>query len=164
VGIELNSLSKPFNMTGWRIGFAVGNRELLRGLAQVKSNTASGIFNAVQYAGIAALERCGENVERMLGVYERRRRLVADTLTAIGWKAELPKGTFYVWLPTPGGMSSAECASLLLERAQVLVAPGRGYGEYGEGYIRISLTVSDARLAEAMERMRRLRQLMDARG
>jgi len=164
VGIELNSLSKPFNMTGWRIGFAVGNRELLRGLAQVKSNTDSGIFNAVQYAGIAALERCGENVDRMLGVYERRRRLVADTLTAIGWKAELPKGTFYVWLPTPGGMSSAECASLLLERAQVLVAPGRGYGEYGEGYIRISLTVSDARLAEAMERMRRLRQLMDARG
>jgi len=154
VGIELNSLSKPFNMTGWRIGFAVGNRELLAGLAQVKSNTDSGIFNAIQYAGIAALERCAENVDRMLAVYARRRRLVADTLAAVGWKAELPKGTFYIWLPTPGGMSSTECASLLLERAQVLVAPGRGYGEHGEGYIRLSLTVSDARLAEAMERMR----------
>jgi LL-diaminopimelate aminotransferase len=164
VGIELNSLSKPFNMTGWRIGFAVGNRELLAGLAQVKSNTDSGIFNAIQYAGIAALERCAENVDRMLAVYERRRRLVADTLAAVGWKAELPKGTFYIWLPTPGGMSSTECASLLLERAQVLVAPGRGYGEHGEGYIRISLTVSDARLAEAMERMRRARLSAGTRG
>jgi LL-diaminopimelate aminotransferase len=154
VGIELNSLSKPFNMTGWRIGFAVGNRELLAGLAKVKSNTDSGIFNAIQYAGIAALERCSENVERMLAVYERRRRLVADTLAAIGWKADLPRGTFYIWLPTPGGMSSSACAGLLLERAQVLVAPGRGYGEHGEGYIRISLTVSDVQLAEAMKRIR----------
>ena len=155
VGIELNSLSKPFNMTGWRIGFAVGNPDLLRGLSQVKSNTDSGIPNAIQYAGIAALERCAENIDRMLTIYERRRRLVADTLTAIGWKAELPKGTFYLWLPTPDGMGSSECADLLLERAQVVVAPGRGYGEHGEGYIRISLTVPDDRLAEAMERMRR---------
>jgi aspartate/methionine/tyrosine aminotransferase len=100
----------------------------------------------------------------MLAVYARRRRLVADTLAAVGWKAELPKGTFYIWLPTPGGMSSTECASLLLERAQVLVAPGRGYGEHGEGYIRISLTVSDARLAEAMERMRRARLSPGTRG
>lgn len=155
VGIELNSLSKPFNMTGWRIGFAVGNPDLLRGIAQVKSNTDSGIPNAIQYAGIAALERCAENIDRMLTIYERRRRLVADALTAIGWKAELPKGTFYLWLPTPDGMGSLECADLLLERAQVVVAPGRGYGEHGEGYIRISLTVPDDRLSEAMERMRR---------
>jgi len=155
VGIELNSLSKPFNMTGWRIGFAVGNPDLLRGISQVKSNTDSGIPNATQYAGIAALRRCADNVDRMLAIYRRRRRLVADTLTAIGWKAELPKGTFYVWLPTPAGMGSLECADLLLERAQVVVAPGRGYGEHGEGYIRISLTVPDDRLAEAMERMRR---------
>jgi len=155
VGIELNSLSKPFNMTGWRIGFAMGNRELLRGLAQVKSNTDSGIFNPIQYAGIAALEQCAENVDRMLAIYQRRRRLVADALAAMGWEVELPKGTFYLWLPIPNAMSSLECANLLLERAQVVVAPGRGYGEHGEGYIRISLTVPDDRLTEAMERIQR---------
>jgi len=125
-------------------------------MAQVKSNTDSGIFNAIQYAGIAALERCAENIDHMLAVYQRRRRLVADALAAVGWEAQLPKGTFYLWLPTPEGLSSLECANLLLERAQVVVAPGRGYGEHGEGYIRISLTVSDHRLAEAMERMRRV--------
>lgn len=155
VGIELNSLSKPFNMTGWRIGFAVGNAHLIRGLAQVKSNTDSGIFNAIQRAGIAALERCADNIDRMLEVYRRRRQLLRETLSAVGWEAELPKGTFYVWLPTPGGMTSLETADLLLERADVVVAPGRGYGEQGEGYIRISLTVPDDRLAEAMERIRR---------
>jgi len=155
VGIELNSLSKPFNMTGWRIGFAVGNPELLGGLSQVKSNTDSGIFAAVQYAGLAALERCAQNIDKMLVVYERRRELVRDTLATIGWEARLPRGTFYLWLPTPEGMSSIEVADLLLDRADVVVAPGRGYGEFGEGFFRISLTVSDDRLSEAMTRIRR---------
>ena len=155
VGIELNSLSKPFNMTGWRIGFAVGNPDLIRGIAQVKSNTDSGIFNAIQYAAVAALRRCADEIGRMLAVYGRRRELLRETLSAVGWEAQLPRGTFYVWLPTPGGMTSLETANLLLERADVVVAPGQGYGEYGEGYIRISLTIADDRLAEAMERIRR---------
>jgi LL-diaminopimelate aminotransferase len=159
VGVELNSLSKPFNMTGWRIGMAVGNRDALAAISKVKENTDSGVFNAIQYAGIAALSRCEDEVEHMLRIYARRRNLVLATLRQMGLDYTIPKGTFYLWLPAPQRMSSLEVANLLLERAGVVVAPGTGYGTNGEGYVRFSLTVPDARLEEAMERIRLIEEL-----
>jgi LL-diaminopimelate aminotransferase len=155
VGIELNSLSKPFNMTGWRIGMALGNRDLIRGLSKVKENTDSGIFAAVQYAGIQALTSEESNIERMLEIYRRRRDLVVRTFNDLGWNYTPQKGTFYLWLPTPGDVSSLDFTNLLFDRASVVVAAGSAYGRYGEGYIRISLTVNDDRLDEAMERIKR---------
>jgi LL-diaminopimelate aminotransferase len=153
VGVELNSLSKPYNMTGWRIGMAVGNSALVSGLAKVKENTDSGIFNAIQHAGIRALRDGQENIDRMLAIYEWRRRRVLETLWALGWERYRPSpGTFYLWIPTPNGMSSIEFATLLFERANVVVAAGSAYGRHGEGYFRVSLTVPDDRLDEAMER------------
>ncbi len=155
VGIELNSLSKPFNMTGWRLGMALGNRDLIAGISQVKENTDSGVFNAIQYAGIAALERCESNIEAMLSIYRRRRELVLGTLRSLGFDFTPARGTFYLWVPTPRGMSSVDFATFLFERAHVVVAAGAAYGTYGEGYVRFSLTVPDHRLHEAMERVRK---------
>jgi LL-diaminopimelate aminotransferase len=154
VGIELNSLSKPFNMTGWRLGMALGNADLIAAISKVKENTDSGVFNAIQYAGIAAFTHCEGNIPHMLQIYARRRDLVVATLRQIGIEYTPAKGTFYLWVPTPAGMSSLQFADLLLDKAHVVVTPGRGYGEVGEGFIRISLTVPDARLEEAMERIR----------
>ena len=125
VAVELNSFSKPFNMCGWRLGMALGNPAAIAAMAQVKSNTDSGVFNAVQYAGIAALKFCAPEVEKMLRVYGRRRKLVADTLNSIGWKCALPSGTFYIWLPTPDGRKSADFAAELFEKAHIVVAPGQ---------------------------------------
>lgn len=155
VGIELNSLSKPFNMTGWRIGMALGNKDLIGAMSKVKENTDSGIFNAIQYAGIAALNRCEGHIAHMLQIYQRRRTLVLATLRQIGIDYAPVKGTFYLWVPTPKQMSSLEFTNLLFDKAHVVVAAGRGYGENGEGFVRFSLTVTDDRLEEAMERIRR---------
>jgi LL-diaminopimelate aminotransferase len=155
VGVELNSLSKPFNMTGWRLGMALGNRDLIAAISQVKENTDSGVFNAIQYAGITALEQCGDHVSAMLEIYGRRRALVLDTLRDIGITYTPPKGTFYLWVPTPKGFSSIDFTTQLFERCHVVVAAGTAYGQHGEGYVRFSLTISDARLAEAMERIRK---------
>ncbi len=155
VAVEFNSFSKPFNMTGWRLGMALGNRTIIAAMSQVKSNTDSGVFNAIQYAGIRALRECEPHLEKMLQIYARRRKRVVDTLNACGWKNyRAPKGTFYLWVPTLGGKSSAEFVAELLEKAQVVVAPGSAYGKFGEGYFRISLTVPDDRLDAAMERIR----------
>jgi LL-diaminopimelate aminotransferase len=155
VGIELNSLSKPFNMTGWRLGMAVGNKDLIAAISQVKENTDSGVFNAIQFAGISALARCGDNIRHMLSIYARRRALVLQTLTDLGVRFEPARGTFYLWVPAPRGMSSIEFATMLFEQAHVVVAAGTAYGEYGEGFVRVSLTVPDERLREAMERLRK---------
>ena len=155
VGIELNSLSKPYNMTGWRIGMALGNPDLIAGLSKVKSNTDSGIFAPIQYAAIKALEAEDRNVAMMLDMYARRRALVVDTFKSLGWEYDPPKGTFYLWLPTPADISSIDFATMLFEKASVVVAAGAGYGQYGEGFIRISLTVPDQRLQEAMDRIRK---------
>jgi LL-diaminopimelate aminotransferase len=155
VGVELNSLSKPFNMTGWRIGMAVGNKDLIAAISQVKENTDSGVFNAIQYAGIAAMERCGEEIGHMLGIYAKRRALVLDTLRSVGIDYKPARGTFYLWVPVPNGMSSLEFTTLLFEKARVVVAAGTAYGKYGEGFVRFSLTVPDDRLVEAMERIRK---------
>ena len=155
VGIELNSLSKPFNMTGWRLGMAVGNKDLIAAISQVKENTDSGVFNAIQFAGITALSRCAGNIGQMLGIYARRRRLVLETLKDAGISFQPGRGTFYLWVPTPRGMSSIEFATMLFEKAHIVVAAGTAYGEYGEGFVRFSLTVADDRLREAMERLRK---------
>jgi LL-diaminopimelate aminotransferase len=155
VGVELNSLSKPFNMCGWRIAMAAGNPELIAAISKVKENSDSGIFNPIQYAGIHALRHEGEFVGKMLQIYAKRRQLVLDTLRKIGIVFEPPKGTFYLWVPALKGMTSIEFTNRLFDKTAVVVAAGTAYGQYGEGYVRISLTVPDNRLAEAMTRIER---------
>ncbi len=155
VGIELNSLSKPYNMTGWRIGMAMGNKEILAALCKVKENTDSGIFNAIQYAAIVGLRQEDGNIERMMGIYLRRRKRVLETFEKIGLGFKPQKGTFYLWIPAPRTMTSIDFTTALFEKASVVVAAGTAYGKHGEGYIRISLTVPDKRLDEAMERIKK---------
>lgn len=154
VGVELGSLSKSFNMTGWRIGWACGNPELVKWMAKVKGNTDSGIFNPIQYAAIKAFTKCQDNIPHMLEVYKKRREKVVATFNELGWDYSPPKGTFYLWIPTPEGVSSIDFATMLFEKAAIVVAAGAAYGEYGEGYIRISLTVKNHRLDEALERIK----------
>ena len=154
VAVEFGSLSKTYNMTGWRVGYAVGNAEAIRALGTLKTNLDSGIFHAVQRAAVAALTGAQDHVEQMRAIYQKRRDLVVSTFQDVGLSIEPPLGSIYVWLPVPGGGTSAEFATELLEEAAVVVAPGTGYGSGGEGYVRISLTVSDQRLQEAMDRIR----------
>ncbi len=156
VGIELNSLSKPYNMTGWRIGMAMGNKEVLAALCKVKENTDSGIFNAIQYAAIEALRQEDGNIQKMLGIYSRRRDLALKTFEKIGLGFKPQKGTFYLWIPVPKGSTSLDFTTTLFEKAAVVVAAGTAYGPHGEGYIRISLTVPDKRLEEAMARIQKI--------
>jgi len=153
VGVELNSLSKPFNMTGWRIGMACGNPELINAIATVKANTDSGIFNAIQYAGIEALDHGDDFTDHMLEVYAQRRDRVLAALRTLGWEYEPPQGAFYLWVPVPKGYTSAEFCDYLFDQCAVVAAPGAAYGEYGEGYIRFSLTVAEDRLELALQRM-----------
>lgn len=155
VGVEFNSLSKPYNMTGWRVGMAVGNSELVSAMATVKNNVDSGVFNAVQYAGIAALNTPDSHIDNLNRIYQKRRDLVFETLTSVGIRVRKPQATFYMWCRVPEGYSSASFATLLLEKAGVVVTPGSAYGSYGEGYFRISLTSPEARLEEAMAGIRK---------
>lgn len=152
--IEFFSLSKPYNMTGWRCGFAVGNAEAIAALGTVKNNVDSGQFTAIQRAGIAALTSSQDCVADMCALYQRRRDLIVDALKAIGVECAPPKATIYVWAKVPEGHTSASFAQLLLNRAHVVVTPGSGYGAAGEGYIRISLTTPDADILAAVERIR----------
>jgi LL-diaminopimelate aminotransferase len=154
VAVEFGSLSKTYNMTGWRIGYVVGNREALEALATLKTNLDSGIWMAVQRAGVAALTGPQDHVERMRQLYRRRRDLVVSTFRDLGVEVEPPRGSIYVWVPTPGGRPSGAFADELLERVGVVVSPGAGYGARGEGFVRVSLTVPDQRLEEAMARIR----------
>ncbi len=154
VAIEFGSLSKTYNMTGWRVGFAVGNAEAIGALATLKTNLDSGIFNAIQRAAVAALNGPQDHVEQMRAIYQKRRDQVVAAFRDAGIEVEPPLGSIYVWIPTPEGRTSAEFAADLLDEAGVVVAPGTGYGQGGEGFVRISLTVSDARLQEAMDRIR----------
>jgi LL-diaminopimelate aminotransferase len=142
-------------MTGWRIGFAVGNADAVTALATLKTNVDSGVFGAVQRAGIAALTGPQEIITRMTEVYRARRDRVVASLRSVGWNPPTPKATLYIWMPTPDGMSSGAFAADVLERTGVVITPGRGYGPSGEGYIRMSLTTPDARLDEALARIRR---------
>lgn len=154
VGMEFHSLSKTFNMTGWRIGFAVGHPELVGALKKVKSNVDSGQFDAIQDAAVAALESDWSFVAKMQRIYAERRDVLVSGLRAIGLDAPAPKATFYVWTPVPRGLTSQEFSSMLLERAGIVCTPGNGFGEPGEGFVRMALTVPASRLEEAVERMR----------
>ena len=156
VGIEFHSLSKTYNMTGWRLGFAVGNRQLLQGLGQVKSNIDSGAFNAIQMAGIAALEGNQACVKEMQQTYQERRDLLIAGLRGVGLKPTVPKATFYVWCPVPQGYTSSEFTSLLLKECGIVTTPGSGFGAPGEGYVRMALTVGKERIGEAVARIRKL--------
>lgn len=153
VAVEFGSASKSSNMTGWRIGWAVGSAQALRALAVVKTNLDSGQFTAVQRAAIAALQSPSEHLEALRETYRRRRDLVVGTLNRLGWSLTPPRGSCYVWAPVPEGETSVSFADRLLDAAGIFVAPGSGYGERGEGYVRLSLTVPDDRLAEAMDRL-----------
>ena len=154
VGVEVFSLSKGYNMTGWRCAVIVGNAEAIDHYWRLKTNVDSGMFEALQVAGAVALREADEHVREMCAVYQRRRDLVIDALRAIGIELEPPKGTIYVWAPVPAGHTSASFAEEVLERSGVIVSPGSSYGPSGEGWFRISLTIGDDRLAEAVERMR----------
>lgn len=154
VAIELFSCSKAYNMTGWRIAFAAGNAEAIKALGTVKSNIDSGAFTAIQDAAIEAMLGPQDDVFEMSAIYQRRRDMVMDALGAIGLSARVSQGTIYVWARIPEGFTSAEYATLVLEKAGVIVPPGSAYGPDGEGYIRISLATPDDRLAEALERIK----------
>ncbi len=153
VGIEFHSLSKTYNMTGWRIGFAVGNREVLEGLGAVKSNVDSGVFQAVQVAGIEALRGDQACVHEMRRIYAERRDLMVEGLREAGFEVEPCRATFYLWVTVPQGWTSAGITARFLENG-VVVTPGNGFGEPGEGYFRIALTQKRERLKEALDRIR----------
>lgn len=157
VGIEFHSLSKTFNMTGWRIGFAVGNAEMISGLGRVKTNIDSGLFQAIQEAGTEALNHFNTPLPEIIKIYERRRDVMVAGLQGIGLEVEKPKATFYLWIQVPKGYTSAQFATLLLEQAGIVATPGNGFGEFGEGYIRMALTVDETRLKEAIERLKKIR-------
>ncbi len=156
VGIEFHSLSKTYNMTGWRLGFAVGNAELVAGLGLVKSQIDSGAFDAVQLAGIEALEGDQSCVTQMRQMYTERRDVLVGGLQKLGLEVEKPKATFYVWCATPKGVKSADFTMRLLSECGIVTTPGNGFGAPGEGYVRFALTVDKARMAEAIERMAKL--------
>jgi len=155
-GVEFHTLSKSYNMAGWRIGFAVGHAGILRTLAKTKSYIDFGIFRAVQWAAIKALTGPQDCIRETVETYRRRRDVFVEGLNRIGWTAEKPKGTFYIWMRIPqkfSALTSLEFASRLVDEAGVVVAPGTGFGEYGEGYVRFALVQPEARLRQAVERL-----------
>ena len=158
VGIEFGSLSKTFNMTGWRIGYAVGCPEVIEVLSRYKTNIDSGTFKAIQYSGVEAFmnPEMEPFQQKMCDKYQERRDVVVKALAEMGFEVRAPKATFYVWVPIPAGFeSSTEFVSFILEETGVVVTPGRGFGEHGEGYFRIALTVDAPRMQEAMERIKK---------
>ncbi|MCQ9207145.1 MAG: LL-diaminopimelate aminotransferase [Omnitrophica bacterium] len=156
VGVEFHSFSKIFNMTGWRLGFVSGNAKIIEALAKVKANVDSGVFNAIQIAGIAALRRIDKITKNVKGLYQKRRNLFIKELNKAGWKITPPRATFYVWAPVFGRYTSASLAEKILKEADVVVTPGNGFGLSGEGYVRMALTVNEASLREAARRIGRV--------
>jgi LL-diaminopimelate aminotransferase len=156
IGIEFHSLSKTYNMTGWRLGFAVGNAQVIGGLGKIKSNIDSGAFNAIQYAGIAALDSDQQAITENCRILQERRDLLISGLKKLGYTVDAPKATFYVWLPVPAGFSSTSFTALLLEKAGIVTTPGNGFGLPGEGYVRLALTVDKPRIEEALSRLAKL--------
>jgi LL-diaminopimelate aminotransferase len=154
--IEFHSLSKTYNMTGWRIGFAVGNPALVGGLGKVKTNVDSGVFQAVQGAGIAALDSAPEVTDAIRKTYQGRRDVLIPGLRALGLDPVDPPATFYVWIPVPKGYTSTSFCTHLLTRAGIVTTPGNGFGKSGEGYVRIALTKEKGRIREALQRMKQV--------
>jgi LL-diaminopimelate aminotransferase len=155
VGIEFHSLSKTFNMTGWRIGFAVGSQHILNGLLKIKSNLDSGTFQAIQEAGITALESDESLTDGLRKIYQERRDVLVPGLQKLGLEVDLPSAAFYVWVTVPKGYTSASFTAYLLEKADIVTTPGNGFGEPGEGYVRMTVTTTKERLAEAVERIKK---------
>jgi len=154
VGVEVFSLSKGYNMTGWRCAAILGNAEAIQAYWRLKTNVDSGLFEAIQMAGVAALEGPGDPLQQMNETYARRRDLVVSALREIGVEVPTPKGTIYVWAPVPEGHTSTSFCELVLEEAAVVISPGSMYGPSGEGFFRIALTAPDERIEEAVGRMR----------
>lgn len=155
VGIEMHSLSKTYNMTGWRIGYAVGNRAIIDGLARIKSNIDSGAFQAVQEASITALATGDDILDGIRATYQGRRDALYEGLTSLGLQMRKPEATFYGWVKVPKGFDSSTLAAHVLEKAGVLITPGNGFGDPGEGFVRFALTVPVARIKEAVERIKK---------
>jgi len=153
VAIEFHSLSKTYNMTGWRIGWAAGNPQAIEVLGRFKSNVDSGVFQAIQCAAIEALRGPQECVAQANQIYALRRQVAIAGLERMGWQVTPPQASFYFWAPVPKGYNSASFAEAVLEKANVIITPGSGYGQYGEGYFRMALTVDQGRLQEAFDRM-----------
>jgi LL-diaminopimelate aminotransferase len=154
IGVEVFSLSKGYNMTGWRCAAVLGNAEAIQAYWRLKTNVDSGLFEAIQMAGVAALGGPAEPMEKMNAIYTRRRDLVVSALREIGVDVSPPQGTIYVWAPVPEGHTSTSFCELVLEEAAVVISPGSMYGPSGEGFFRIALTAPDDRIEEAVERMR----------
>jgi LL-diaminopimelate aminotransferase len=153
IGVEFHSLSKTYHMTGWRIGMVVGNADMVDALFRVKSNLDSGIPQAIQYAAVEALRGSQEHIAESNAILQRRRDKLVKVLNEIGLKARIPKATFYVWAKIPQGYTSMDFTKILLDEAKIAVTPGTGYGKEGEGYIRLSLTISDDRLEQGTKRL-----------
>ena len=156
VGIEFHSLSKTYNMTGWRIGFAVGRQEVLAGLGKVKSNLDSGVFQAIQEAGITALELDDSVTDDLRKIYQERRDVLVPGLQKLGLEVDTPPAAFYVWIGVPKGFNSASFTAHLIEQAGIVTTPGNGFGDPGEGYIRMTVTTTKEKLAEAIERLKKI--------
>ncbi|MEW6100806.1 MAG: LL-diaminopimelate aminotransferase [Candidatus Omnitrophota bacterium] len=156
VAVEFHSLSKTYNMTGWRIGWASGSAEIIKSLAKIKSNIDSGIFSAVQLAGIAALEGPGVHLRNMCKLYQERRDTLITGLKSLGWQVNSPKATFYAWIKVPKRTDSINFSGFLLDKAGIVVTPGVGFGKHGEGYIRMALTLPEERIKEALGRIKKI--------
>ena len=153
IGVEFHSLSKSYNMTGWRIGMVVGNAQMVDALKRLKSNLDSGIPQAIQYAAIDALNGPQDCISEHNAIYQRRRDLIIEVLEKIGLEARVPKACLYIWARVPEGYTSVDFTADLLEQVGVAVTPGVGYGKYGEGYVRLSLTIQDASLVKGLSRL-----------
>jgi len=156
VGVEFHSLSKTFNMTGWRIGFACGNEKVLAGLATVKENLDSGVFEGIQAAGSAALAAPEGFTEGLRRMYRRRMETLVSGLNALGISCCVPAGTFYLWVKTPAGENSTQFSTLLLEKFGIITTPGVGFGPDGDGYVRFSITLDESRIKEALSRLSKM--------
>lgn len=156
VGVEFHSLSKTYNMTGWRLGFVVGNAQVLAGLGKVKSNLDSGAFQAIQEAGITALNLDDTVTDSLRQIYQERRDVLVPGLKKLGLEVDPPPAAFYIWVTVPKGYTSTSFTAHLLEKAGIVTTPGNGFGAPGEGYIRMTVTTPKDRLAEAVERIRKI--------
>ncbi|WP_217581668.1 pyridoxal phosphate-dependent aminotransferase [Lysinibacillus sp. GbtcB16] len=157
VGIEMYTLSKTYNMAGWRIGFAVGNADLIAAINLIQDHLFCSQFPAIQHAAAIALTSSQECADELRATYERRRNVLIEEAHRIGWQITAPRGSFFAWLPVPLGFTSEQFADILLDKADIAVAAGNGFGQYGEGYVRIGLLVSEERLREAMHRIEQLK-------
>ena len=154
VAIEFNSLSKPYNMTGWRIGWACGKEDVIESLGRLKTNIDSGIFEAIQYAGIEALYNSEDSIKEVTELYKERRDLLVEGLSELGWKVKPNKATFYLWIAVPENITSSEFSKKLFKKTGVFFTPGIGWGDYGENFLRIALTVEQERIKEALQRIK----------